>query len=132
MAQLFVNLPVKDLDASVEFFTKLGFSFNLQFTDKNGTCMIVGSDAFVMLLSETFFKTFTNKELVAAETTTETIIAISADSKQAVDTMVTAALDAGGFAYNEASDQGFMYSWSFQDLDHHLWEVVYMDENAVA
>lgn len=132
MAQLFVNLPVKDLDASVEFFTKLGFSFNPQFTDKNGTCMIVGSDAFVMLLTEPFFKAFTNKELASAETTTETIIAISADSKQAVDTMVTTALEAGGFTYNEASDQGFMYSWSFQDLDHHLWEVVYMDQNAVA
>ena len=132
MAKLFVNLPVKNLEASVEFFTKLGFSFDPQFTDENGTCMIIGSDAFVMFLTEPFFKSFTTKELVTAETTTETIIAISADSKQAVDTMVTTAIDAGGFAYNEASDQGFMYSWSFQDLDHHLWEVVYMDENAVA
>jgi predicted lactoylglutathione lyase len=132
MAKLFVNLPVKNLETSVEFFTKLGFSFDPQFTDESGTCMIVGDDAFVMLLTEPFFKSFTTKELVTAETTTETIIAISADSKQAVDTMVATALEAGGFTYNEASDQGFMYSWSFQDLDHHLWEVVYMDENAVA
>ena len=132
MAQLFVNLHVKDLNASIEFFTKLGFSFNPQFTDEKGTCMIVGNDAFVMLLTEPFFKTFISKELASTETTTETIIAISADSKQAVDTMVNTALEAGAFPYNEPSDQGFMYSWSFQDLDHHLWEVVYMDENAVS
>jgi len=132
MAQLFVNVAVKDLDKSVEFFTKLGFSFNPQFTDEKGTCMIVGSDAFVMLLTESFFQEFTKKSLANAESTTETILAISVDSRQAVDTMVNTALEAGGFASNEVTDQGFMYSWSFQDLDHHLWEVVYMDENAIS
>ncbi|HEX7484132.1 MAG TPA: VOC family protein [Candidatus Saccharimonadales bacterium] len=132
MAQLFINLPVKDLDASVDFFTKLGFSFNPQYTDEKGTCMIVGDGAFVMLLTEPFFSQFTKKELVSAEVATETIIAISADSKQAVDTMVDSALEAGGHASNETSDQGFMYTRSFQDLDHHLWEVIYMDENAVS
>ena len=132
MAKLFVNLPVKDLEQSVEFFTKLGFTFNPQFSDDKGTCMIVGDDAFVMLLTEPFFGQFTKKELANSEAATETIIAISADSKQAVDTMVDTALEAGGSTSNDTSDQGFMYTRSFQDLDHHLWEVIYMDPNTVS
>ena len=132
MAKLFVNLAVKELDKSVEFFTKLGFNFNPQFSDEKGACMIVGDDSFVMLLTEPFFSQFTKKELANTETATEAIIAISADSKQAVDMMVDSALEAGGHTSNETSDQGFMYTQSFQDLDHHLWEVIYMDENAVS
>lgn len=132
MAKLFVNLAVKDLDKSIEFFTKLGFSFDPQFSDEKGASMIVGDDAYVMLLTEPFFKGFTKKELVDPESATEAILALSADSRQAVDAMVNTALEAGGFVSNEATDQGFMYAWSFQDLDHHLWEVVYMDEDAVS
>lgn len=125
--KIFVNLPVKDLDASIAFFTKLGFTFNPQYTDENATCMIVGDDAFVMLLVEDFFKQFTGKEITDATTSTEAIIAISTDSREEVDEIVKTALAAGGKASNDANDQGFMYSWSFQDIDDHLWEVVYMD-----
>lgn len=131
MSKLFVNLPVKDLDASVDFFTKLGFSFNPQFTDENATCMIVGEDAYIMLLVEDFFQTFTQKSLADAATGTEVIVSVSADSKEAVDTMVTTALENGAKESNQAQDQSFMYSWSFQDLDNHLWEVVWMDPTAL-
>lgn len=128
---MFTNLPVKDLQKSIEFFTKLGFTFNPQFSDKNGTCMIVGSDAFVMLLAEDFFSTFTKKELVDTSTDTEVITAITVDSKEEVDIMVDTALDAGAAPSNETSEQGFMYTRSFQDLDGHLWEVLYMDPAAM-
>jgi uncharacterized protein len=129
--KMFTNLPVKDLPASIDFFTKLGFTFNPQFSDKNGTCMIAGDDAFVMLLAEDFFKTFTKKELADATTTTEVITAITVDSREEVDTMVDAALTAGATPSNEASEQEFMYTRSFQDLDGHLWEVLYMDSAAM-
>ena len=128
--QIFVNLPVKDLNKSIAFFTKLGFSFNPQFTDENATCMIISDNSFVMLLVEPFFRTFTKKELVDATKNTELIICLSADSRQQVDEMVSKAIAAGGSASNEKQDQGFMYSHSFQDPDGHLWEVLYMDMSA--
>lgn len=131
MRKLFVNVPVKDLQKSVEFFTQLGFTFNPQFTDDNGTCMIVGEDAYVMLLAEDFFRRFTKKELTDAKATTEVIIAISADSKEEVDRIVHTALAHGGKASNDASDQEFMYTWSFQDIDDHLWEIIYMSPDAL-
>lgn len=127
MSKLFVNLPIKDLEASVSFFTKLGFTFNPQFTDDKAACMIVGDDAFVMLLTNEFFETFTKKSLADATLTTEVIVAVSAESKEAVDTMVEVALENGGKESNQLQDQGFMYSWSFKDLDDHLWEVIWMD-----
>jgi len=129
--KIFVNLPVKDLNKSVDFFTKLGFKFNPQFTDENATCMIVGEDIFVMLLVENFFQTFTKKKIADATKTTETIIALSADSKKIVDEMVNNAITAGGTIYSDPQDQGWMYQRSFQDLDGHQWEVIYMDMNAV-
>jgi predicted lactoylglutathione lyase len=131
LRKMFVNLPVKNLPQSIAFFTKLGFTFNPQFSDENGTCMIVGEDAYVMLLAEPFFKRFTKKELVNASIATEVIVAVSASSKDEVDDIVDAALAAGGKASNESSDQGSMYSWSFQDLDGHLWEVLYMDPSTL-
>ncbi|MNT25912.1 Glyoxalase-like domain protein [compost metagenome] len=127
MSKLFVNLPIKDLEASVAFFTKLGFAFNPQFTDDKAACMIVGDDAFVMLLTNEFFETFTKKSLADATLTTEVIVAVSAESKEAVDTMVEASLENGGKESNQLQDQGFMYSWSFKDLDDHLWEVIWMN-----
>src|SRR6267378_6979567 len=93
--QIFVNLPVKDLNKTVEFFTKLGFRFNLQFTDDNATCMIVSDNIFVMLLVEKFFKTFTKKEICDATKSTETILCLSADTKEKVDEMVSKAIEAG-------------------------------------
>ncbi|EUJ24702.1 VOC family protein [Listeria grandensis] len=128
---LFVNLAVKDLDKSVEFFTALGFEFNPQFTDENATCMILNENTFIMLLVEKFFQNFTKKEIADSTKTTEAIIAISADDRAGVDEIVEKALAAGGTVSNDKMDEGFMYSWSFQDIDGHLWEVVYMDPSAV-
>ena len=125
--KIFVNLPVKDLDKTVEFFTKLGFKFNPRFTDENATCMIVGDDIFIMLLVEKFFKSFTKKEIVDATKGTEAIIALSAESKENVDEMIRKALEAGGSAPDKPQDQGWMYGHGFQDLDGHLWEVLWMD-----
>ena len=129
--KIFVNLPVKNLNKSIEFFTKLGFSFNQQFTDEKATCMIVSDDIFVMLLVEPYFKTFTKKEIADANKTTEVLICLSADSREAVDEMVSKAIAAGGSAPNDKQDHGFMYGHGFQDLDGHLWEVMWMDPAAV-
>ena len=129
--KIFVNLPVKDLQASIEFFTKIGFEFNSQFTDDNATCMVVNDHIFVMLLVEGFFKTFTKKEIADATKSTEVIVALSADSREQVDEIVNKALAAGGTTPNEPTDHGFMYGRSFQDLDGHLWELIYMEEGVV-
>lgn len=127
--QIYVNMPVKDLNKSVNFFTKVGFEFNPEFTDENATCMVINENTFVMLLVETFFKTFTNKEIADATNNTEAILAISAESREQVDEIVNKALEAGGKPSNDPIDHGFMYGWSFQDIDGHLWEVMYMDES---
>ena len=126
--QIFVNLPVKDLNKSVAFFTKLGFTFNQQFTDENATSMIIGENIFAMLLVEKFFKTFTKKEISDASKATEVILAISVNSRNEVDEMVRKAINAGGAAPNPVQDHGWMYGHGFEDLDGHLWEVLYMDE----
>lgn len=128
--QIFVNLPVKDLKRSVEFFTKLGYTFNPQFTDENATCMIVGENIFVMLLGEKFFKSFIKKELCDATRYTEAIVALSLESRAKVDAIVEKAVAAGGTTPNESKDYGFMYQSGFQDLDGHLWEVFYMEPGA--
>ena len=130
--KVFLNLPVKDLTKTVDFFTQLGFEFNPQFTDEKATCMIINDDAFVMLLVEDYFETFIKKDLCNATTHAEAIVALSAESREQVDEMVNKALAAGAQPSNDPMDQGFMYGWSFQDLDGHLWEVIYMDPAALA
>ncbi|PJN87715.1 VOC family protein [Bacillus sp. mrc49] len=127
--KIFVNLPVKDLDASIQFFTKVGFAFNEQMTNENATCMVISESIYVMLLVEDYFKTFTKMEIPNSETSAEAIVALSVNSKQEVDEVVNRALNAGAQPYNEAIDHGFMYGWSFRDLDGHLWEIFYMDES---
>ncbi|KLU58225.1 VOC family protein [Paenibacillus sp. FSL K6-1122] len=128
--QIFVNLPVQDLKKSVEFFTKVGFEFDANFTDESATCMIIGENIYAMLLVEERFQSFISKKISNAADTTEVIVALSVDSREQVDVIVQAALDAGGKPSNEPQDHGFMYGWSFQDLDDHLWEVSYMDLSA--
>lgn len=128
--KIFVNLPVNDLNKSVAFFTKLGYTFNPQFTDENATCMIISEDIFVMLLVKPFFQTFTKKEIIDATKSTEVLICLSAESKDAVDDLVNKALSAGGTSPNVPQDHGFMYSHGYQDLDGHIWEVIWMDPNA--
>ncbi|MEO6221503.1 MAG: VOC family protein [Ginsengibacter sp.] len=129
--KIFVNLPVKNLNRSVEFFTKLGYTFNPQFTDEKATCMIIGEDIFVMLLVGEFFKTFIKKEIADATKTTESIICLSADSREKVDDMISKAVQAGGTIYKEPQDHGFMYGHAYQDLDGHLWEIMWMDPSGI-
>ncbi|MGG3309228.1 VOC family protein [Paenibacillus lautus] len=128
---IFVNLPVKNLEKTKDFFSKIGFEFNAQFTDKNAACLVIGDNIFAMLLTEDYFKTFTKKDLSNAANTTEVILALSAVSREQVDEIVNAALSAGGSPSNDPVDHGFMYGWSFQDPDGHLWEVMYMDQSHV-
>ena len=129
--KIFVNLPVKDLNKSIEFFTKLGFSFNQQFTDETATCMIVTDDIFVMLLTVEKFKTFTPNEICNAKKYTEVLVCLSLESRPRVDEMVRKAVAAGGATYNEPQDHGFMYGHGFQDLDGHIWELIYMEPSAI-
>jgi predicted lactoylglutathione lyase len=128
--EIFVNLPVRDLKRSMEFFSKLGFEFNQQFTDDKAACMIVSELAYVMLLTEPFFKTFTKRALSEAGRQTEGIFAISCASRDEVDRAVETALAAGGTPAMEPMDHGFMYVRSFYDLDEHHWEVLWMDPKA--
>ncbi len=128
--KIFVNLAVRDLKRSMEFFTKLGFSFNPKFTDERAACMIVGEEAFVMLLTEPFFKTFTKRDICDTSRQTEGLFALSCGSRAEVDAMVKTAIAAGGRAAMEPMDHGFMYGWSFYDLDGHHWEVFWMDPTA--
>ena len=129
--QIYVNLPVKDLDKSIAFFTHLGYTFNPQFTDQNATCMIVGESIFVMLLVEKFFQTFTPKQICDASKSTEVILCLSCDSREAVDALVRKAVAAGATTPNPPKDHGFMYGHGYQDLDGHLWELMYMDISAM-
>jgi predicted lactoylglutathione lyase len=128
---IFVNLPVRDLDQSKAFFGALGFAFNPQFTDEKAACMIISDQAFVMLLTQPFFQGFTKKQVCDTSTHTETMLALSCESKAEVDQIVRKAIDAGGTHALDPTDHGFMYSWSFYDLDGHHWEVVWMDPSAV-
>lgn len=130
--QIFVNLAVKNLPRSVAFFTRLGYKFDPKFTDENATCMIVGENIFVMLLVESFFKTFTKKELCDATRSTEVLVCLSCESRAKVDDLVAKAIAAGGTTPNDSKDYGFMFQHGFQDLDGHLWELIYMEPAKVA
>jgi len=129
--QIFVNLPVRDLNKSIEFFTKLGYTFNAQFTDETATCMIVSDDIFVMLLTEAKFQSFSPKPICDARHSTEVLIALTCDSREQVHEMVRTAVAAGGSTYNEAQDHGFMLQHGYQDPDGHIWELVYMEPSAL-
>ncbi|MBJ6359779.1 VOC family protein [Paenibacillus sp. GCM10012307] len=130
-SKLFVNLPVKDLQKTVAFFTELGFEFNPQFTDENATCMVVNDKIYVMLLVESYFKTFITKEIADTEKSAEVIVALSLDNRARVDEIADKALAAGAKHSNDPVDHGFMYTRSFQDINGHLWELFFMDESAV-
>lgn len=129
-SQIFVNLPVKDLDRSVRFFTALGYRFNPKFTDSHATCMIVADNISVMLLVEPFFQGFTKKPISDAKAATEVLIALSFDSRAEAAAMVNKALAAGAKTPVDAKDHGFMWQHGFEDLDGHQWEVSWMDPNA--
>lgn len=124
--QIFVNLPVAELQRTIAFFSALGFTFNPQWTDDSATCMVVGDNIFVMLLSRERFQGFTPKPVADAAATTEVLVCLALDSRSAVDDMVRKAVAAGGSTYNEPQDHGFMYGHAFQDPDGHLWELIHL------
>ena len=128
--KIFVNLPIKDMERSQAFFKALGFSFNPQFTNEQGACMVISEDIFTMLLVEPFFQGFTKKAIADAKKVTEVLVCLSCDSREEVDALVKKALAAGGTAPNAPQDHGFMYSRGFEDLDGHVWELVWMDPAA--
>ncbi|NOS67773.1 MAG: VOC family protein [Candidatus Peribacteraceae bacterium] len=129
--QIFVNLPVKDLQKSIAFFTKVGFTFNPKFTNEHGTCMIIGENIFAMLLVHTHFTSFTKKPIADTAKGAEVILAVAVDSKEQVDEYVQKAVTAGATTPMENQDHGWMYSKGFQDPDGHLWEIFWMDEKAM-
>jgi predicted lactoylglutathione lyase len=129
--QIFVNLPIKDMARSRAFFDALGYSFNPQFSNEQGACMVVSDTIYVMLLVEPFFATFTGKPIADAHKSTEVLVCLSCDSREAVDAMVRKARAAGAAVPRQPQDHGFMYAHGFEDLDGHIWELVYMDPNAV-
>jgi predicted lactoylglutathione lyase len=129
--KLFVNIQVKDLQRSMAFFSRLGFTFNKQFTDEKAACMIISDDAYFMLLSEPFFRTFTKRQPADANQVTESMFALSCNSRAEVDDIVRKAIAGGGTHAMDPQDHGFMYGWSFYDLDGHHWEVLWMDPSYV-
>ncbi len=130
--QIFVNLPVKNLEKTKAFFAALGYTFNAQFTDANAACMVIQEGSIhAMLLVEDFFKTFTTKSLTDTSKSTEVLLCLSCASRAEVDALVAKAVAAGGTTPREPQDYGFMYSHGFQDIDGHLWELAYMDPNAI-
>ena len=128
---IFVNLPVKDLDKSKAFFIALGYSFNAQFTDDTAASLVISDNIYAMLLTHAKMKEFTSKEIADATKTTEVIVCLSCESREAVDSLADKALAAGGSRCREPMEYGFMYGRSFQDLDGHIWEVIWMDPSFV-
>ena len=130
LASIFVNLPVADLKKSVEFFTKLGFTFNAQFTDETSTCMLVGDNIYVMLLEHAKFQGFIDKPIAPANSN-EAILAFGLNSADEVRELTSKALELGARKLNEPEDLGFMFSWGFEDLDGHLWDLFWMNPDHV-
>ena len=129
--KIFVNLPVKNLKSSMDFFSSLNFTFNPQFTDDTAACMVISEDIYAMLLTHAKFKEFTPNPICDATKSTEALICLSCDSRAAVDDTVSKAVAAGGKTYNQPQDHGFMYGHGFQDPDGHIWELIYMEPSAI-
>ena len=125
--QIFINLPVKDLQQSMSFYTAIGFTNNPQFTDDKAACMVVSDTIFIMLLTHDRFKDFTSKEIADTKKTVAVLNALSVASAEAVNDTLEKALAAGGNEYAEPKDYGFMQQRCFEDLDGHNWEITYMD-----
>lgn len=126
--KVFINLPVKDLNRSKLFFEDIGFHFNPQFTDANVTCMMISNGIYVMLLTEPYFQSFTDKKISDARKATEVLITLDAGSKEEISTLVNKAKSLGAMVYRKPVDHGWMYQHSFADLDGHQWEFTYIDE----
>ena len=129
--KIFVNLPIKNMEKSQAFFKSLGFSFDPKFTNEQGACMVISEDHnYVMLLIEPFFQTFTKKSIADSSKTIEVLVCLSCESRAEVDELVKRAVAAGGKTPNAPLDHGFMYGHGFEDIDGHIWEVMWMDPNA--
>lgn len=128
--KIFVNLPVRDLNKSKQFFEELGYTFNKQFTDNNAACLVVSDDIYAMLLTEDFFKRFTKKKVADARMSTEAMIALSAESKEKIDELVDRAVELGGKEGHKEEQEG-MYGRAFEDPDGHIWEYVWMDQSKI-
>ncbi len=128
---IFVNLPVNDLDASKKFFTELGYTINPQFSDENAASVVISDTIVAMLLTKPFYATFTKKEIADATQSSEVLICLSAESREKVDELVEKAVAGGGTVSDQVQDHGFMYGRSFDDLDGHTWEIMWMDPAAV-
>jgi uncharacterized protein len=124
--QIFVNLPVKNLAVSVDFFTHLGYDFVARFTNERAAFMRVSDTIFVMLLVEEFFQTFTKKPVCDATQSTEVLLALACESRGEVDDRVAQAVAAGATTPKDSVDHGFMYQHGFEDLDGHMWELFYL------
>ncbi len=125
---IFVNLPVRDLARSMTFFEALGFAFNPQFTDATAACMVIDDQhIYAMLLTHEKFKGFTPKPVSNAAEATEVLVCLSCESRAEVDAYVRKAVAAGGTTFRAPEDHGFMYGHAFQDLDGHIWEMMWMD-----
>lgn len=124
--QIYVNLPVRELERTKAFFAALGFGFDPKYTDENAACMIIGENIFAMLLVEDFFRTFTPKQVCDATKSTEVLVCLSCETRGEVDELVGRAVAAGGTVPREPQDYGFMYGHAFEDLDGHIWELIAM------
>lgn len=128
--KIYINLPVADLEAAKGFYTKLGYNFNPLYTNEVAACMVVSDDIHVMLLTKPFFATFTKKEIADTQKSAQVLICLGKDSREAVDVMVNKAIEAGAKIERPINDHDFMYERSFNDLDGHIWEIMWMDEEA--
>ena len=128
--QIFVNLPIADMERSKAFFAALGFAFNPQFTNEQGACMVIDENIYAMLLVKPFFRTFIDTEIADARESTEVLVCLSCSSRAEVDDLVRKAVAAGGKPHRQPQDHGFMYGHGFRDPDGHVWELVHMDPNA--
>src|SRR5215813_1421607 len=124
--QIYVNLPVKDLKRSNDFFKQLGFELEPKFSDERASCLILGENMYAMLLVESFFQTFTTKAICDATKSTEVLVCLSCESRAKVDDLVQKAVAAGGRVLREPQDRGFMYGHGFEDPDGHIWKLIYM------
>jgi uncharacterized protein len=127
---IFVNLPVADLAAAKAFYEAIGAVNNPAFTDETAACMVFSESIHVMLLTHDKFAQFTPKRIADARETSEVLVCVSEESREAVDAITEKALAAGGREPRGKQDYGFMYGRSFEDPDGHIWESMWMDMDA--
>lgn len=128
---IFINLPVKNLEKSKEYYTHLGYTVNSQFTNETAACLVISDTIYLMLLVEEYFKTFTSKQIIDASNSIEVLTALSCESKEEVNSITQKSIDAGGTETKDPQDYGFMYTRSLQDLDGHVWEYFWMDPSHI-